>query len=778
MNRRFASASIAMLLTIAAPAGAARAAESATAQSTAPVPAPPPPPAGSSTTPPQPVPFAEAKITQAEAEAAVTTLFKLPQPSEKVELQWNLSQYGNRLTWELQVNIQETDGSGSGFGLASVDAVTGRVLRYGGYNMIAEPIRTGPLGAPHGMDEARARAWALVQKAAPEKADLLRPAPGGSPNQFEQYYYYGYGAANTGDIYNFTWIEYHDGVPFPASSVSVAVDKQSLDYVNMNVNLLDAISFQAGPAKLTAEAALQFWQAEAKPSLAYQPVQQSNPYGMAQPRGYKLVYSLGNLNRQVDAMTGTWVGNASPYPSPPAAAKPAGEPETVPSGSVTPVLPKALPLSDSDAQSLATAVLEPPQGAALRSNNDMFSEERLIQFHLFGQGNSGSIALDPKSGLIRNAYRYFNTQPMQPGASKDDSAAAKPVTPEQEAQAKQAAFAVVQTYYSQIREQLRLDPLPPFGGPQDSQVRRFRFTRYVNGLDVPNESVYVTIDLATMKWRDMNASWTNGVSFPSPGAAIAAEKAQETAMADRKPMLVYRPVYPAINKEQAVKGPAPQPTEAALAYTLTPGIAPQVDALTGQAVGYDVVPASEVEAAYQRVTGHWAEGELRFALSRQLLSPVQLKPEAPLTRAQAVAMLLVRSQHLSRIGTPAAALPYNDLSDSDPAYGAVRMAWSEGWLRPVDADKAFRASDVVSRVDFAVWAARALGLGDLARTQLRVDAGYKDLDGMPLEQRNAISFLRALGLLPAEDSFRPTQAMTQAEGAALTVRIYNYLLTH
>ena len=762
MNRRMTGATLAILLALSVPAAAVRAADPPGAA---------PPPAMGAPRPPNPPPRPEPKITSAQAEAALKEFFTLPPKSAKVDWQWNLSNRGDKRVWDLQVTIREGNGA-MGFQIASVDAVTGRVLNYGGYGMLPGPVRVGPLGAVHTEDETRVRAWSLVQKLAPDQAAGLMEAPAGTSGYMQRYYGYGYMAESTADAYNFTWIESHDGVPFPSSSVSVGVQKQTLDYVFVNVNLVDSIQFQAGPAKVTSDQALHLWQTEARPSLSYQAVVGSFPYMQPKASEYKLIYRFPELDQAVDAITGTWAPNPSPFPPAGGDTRPAA-PEAVPAGSAAPVVPEQLPLTDAAALKLALAVLEVPQGVDLRADKSFFGDEKLFQFSYFDKTGTGTIMLEPNTGLIRNANR---SQGMGPTSGPPGNPEQKQVTPEQEAQAKQAAIAVVQSYYSQIRDQLRLESVPPFWGPQDNQVRRFQFVRYVGGVAVPTDSVMVAIDLSTLRWAQINANWTTGVTFPSPAGAITPEKAKETVLANRKPMLVYRPVYPAMSPDQMGMG-APQPAEATLVYLLTPQTGSQVDALTGQILGYDALGISDFEAAAKKVTGHWAEGALQFMLSRRIIRPEQLDPDAALTRGQAVALLLNRTRQLIGVGPLPTDLPYTDLSEANPAYGAVRMAWSQGWLRPLGDAKTFQPDAPITRAEFVVWAARAMGLGDLARSGLTVQAEYQDLDGLTTEQRNAASFLRALGLLSPADTFRGGDPLTQAEGAALTVRIYNDLLT-
>ncbi|HYF92335.1 MAG TPA: S-layer homology domain-containing protein [Symbiobacteriaceae bacterium] len=773
MIRRIIGAGIAVLMTLSLAAGAAQAADPVTevaepsplAEPAKESPIPMPPRPGHE---PQPLP--EPRITSDQAREYLKAFFVLPAESDRVQLEFNLSSRGTTPVWDLNITISENNGS-MGTTLATVDALTGRILQYSGLGFIPTPVRTGPLVGPRSEEDARARAWALVTKMAPERAANLRE-PEKAPGDMGPYQPF-WGENGTADAYHFSWIEYRDGIAVPFSSISVGVHKQTLQYLSLHVNLVDeGLKFQAGPAKVTPEEAMKVWQAEVKPQLSYQAITNYFPFDPTPVSGYRLLYTFGELGRMVDATTGRWAEESNPYPRPAQPAVKPGEPQPVPAGNVKPVVPEALPLTPEAAQKLARTLLEIPADVSLRTEPSMFDEENQIRFHYGDRSGSASIQFDQKTGLIRGAWRH-TPRPEPPPLNETEG---QQVTPEMEEQARSAAIAVVQTYYSHVRDQLRLDSGLESWGPPNQPTGRFRFVRYVNDLPVPNDVVHVTIDLQTMKWRDINANWTSGITFPNPAGAVGAEKAREIFMADRKPVLVYRPIYQPMGDDPYRRG-MPRIAEAQLVYALRPESGfYQVDALTGGGVGWDGHSMPDMAAAQKKVAGHWAEGELQFILSRQIIRPEQINPDAPLTRSQAAALLVVRSRDYYSSGPRSPQMPFTDLTPGSAGYAAVRVAWLQGWLRPLTDETTFRPDAPVTRAEFAVWAARALGLGELARSGIKVESEYTDLAGLTAEQRNAVTFLRAMGLLGPSQTYRGNDPLTQAEGAALTVRIYNYLL--
>ncbi|HWI62639.1 MAG TPA: PepSY domain-containing protein, partial [Symbiobacteriaceae bacterium] len=581
----------------------------------------------------------EPQITSEQAQQRLEEFFTLPKPSTGVELQWGLSSRGAGPVWELNITIREGNGA-TGFSIATVDAVTGRILSYNGAGAVPGPVRVGPLDPVRTEAEARGRAWALVQKVAPDRAPALHDALPGNPGYISPAYY-PWGDTLQADAYQFTWIEHHEGIPVPFSSVTVSVHKQTLEYLSLQVNLAEGITYEAGPAKVTPEAALERWQSAAKPQLTYQPVTALSFWGKDRTGEFRLVYSYGGAGRQVDAMTGDWAADPSPVPALNRPEPKPAEPEVVPPGDVKPVLPAALPLTEMEAHKLALELLDLPAGADLHGEAFPSGPDPAIRLQYYTEEASGSVQFDPKTGLILGAYRSSRaSQPGGPGG--------QPVTPEQEAEARQVAVKVVQTYYSQYLNSLRLEPAPQIWGAPEEPTRRFWFTRYVGGMPVPGDGIWVNVDTQTMQWRDLSASWTEGASFPSPVRALTPGAAREIFLAGLKPVLVYRPVYPAEGPEMN-RWSIRQPTEAELVYSLVPGVGPyQVDALTGLPLDWDGLPFGSLAAANAKVAGHWAEGALRFMIGSRAVRADRVDPDAPLTRGEAVTLLLTRSRSVMR----------------------------------------------------------------------------------------------------------------------------------
>ncbi|HYG58914.1 MAG TPA: hypothetical protein VD902_12720, partial [Symbiobacteriaceae bacterium] len=234
MIRRIIGSGIAVLMTLSLAAGAVQAAgpvtEVAEPAKEAPISMPPGPD-------PEPQPLPEPRITSEQARAYLKEFFLLPAESDRIQLEFNLSSRGKTPVWDLNITIREHNGS-MGTTLATVDALTGRILQYSGLGFIPTPVRTGPLMGLRSEADARARAWALVTKMAPERAANLREPEKGAPGDMGLNQPF-WGENGTADAYYFSWIEYRNGIPVPFSSISVALHKQTLEYLSLHVNLAD-----------------------------------------------------------------------------------------------------------------------------------------------------------------------------------------------------------------------------------------------------------------------------------------------------------------------------------------------------------------------------------------------------------------------------------------------------------------------------------------------------------------------------------------------------------
>jgi hypothetical protein len=741
--QRAAATGLAAMLALLVPAAAL-------AETTPAKPIPVPGAAGGSTAAPAPA------LSKEEAIALVKRYFAIPDGPGKLNA--NLDTFGGRMLWQLMYEVRQENGS-TGYGIGQVDARTGQILQVSLNPMELRPIRTGPLGTPKPESAAREKAWALVKELFPERVDSLRPAPAGASQTL---IYFGSGPSS--DTYTFIWNEYINEVPLTASSVSVSVDKYSLEIVDLSSNF-QTVKLPAAGQPIAPEEALKLFRANMAPKLSYQPIWSSVPNARG-PGAMKLVYQMAG-GGFVDAVSGKFVDSTGRE------VRALSQPEALPASSEPAVKPDKLPLTAESALVFATAALKMPEAGQVDTGRYP-NQGSVANIYWNEPGRSMSLSVETETGLILNAYRSEAQQPMP-----YDAEPLRPeVTPAQREQAKQAAIKLVQRFYSQLLGDLKLQPQPDpiYGGPY-SRVSLF-FQRFVNGIPAGYDGVRVNIDPATGEWTDFGATWSKA-QFPQVTATVDPQQVEDAFFAVQEPVLSYQvKVDP---RREPYRRFAPQaPQDAMLVYQLSnPAPGPSlalVDAVSGKPVVLPGQAAALQESVEKVLAGHWAEGELRFMLASGALKPEELDVGRSLTRAQLLQMMITALQRSGRYGGGSdEQLPFTDVKQDDPLYYLVQQGYYLGFLKPEGEQPAFGGDKPATRAEFVLWATRVLGLDRLARTGLKTESGFTDLDTLTAEQQNAIAFLEALGILKPEKRFRGSDPIWQGEGAALVVRLIQYL---
>jgi len=690
----------------------------------------------------------EPKVSEAEALKILQAAFPAFQETEGKHIEAYLNGWGDYISWSFDLSSDDAWKFGTHLS-ASVDAMSGRIRQYSrdifGYE---QQIPTGPQAA--GRTEAEAQAQAenfLAGLLKDEMAELrLMPMPAGDgPLPGENL---------PNGVYGFVWSQQYNNVPVLDGAVMVVLDKATLEVRHYFDDRRAGLEFGGGSIKVTADQALQTWIANANPQLAFTTIY--TPYGYG-ANDLRLVYRFDGVHANIDAATGKLVDHY-PFEQP-------GEARVIAAGQ-NPVLPAELPLTEDAAIALASQLMGLPEGARPQIMN-AGDRSPVLEVVWHEASQAIRVSLDRKTGMLLGAWH---------DSMEGEPPMMERVTGDLEAKAEQAAINLVQTYYSQFLDDLRLDTTDyMFEKESGYAIRNFRFQRYSQGVPVENDGIYVSIDLETLTWQNIHAQWRTQ-PIPSTNGAVAPEAALKTYFQGLMPQLVYMPV---VTDRPMGKGdymePMARPTKYALSYTIaTQTMTDFVDALTGQKINYDGEPAGAAAAALAQIQGHWAEGELRYLLSTRIIGSVQLNPDAALTRAQALQMILRSGRDFYYEYSPAGKPVFDDVTDESPYYGMLMEAARLGWLQPDGSDKLFRPEAPITRAEFVVWMARALKLGDLAQSELSVNFDYQDLAGLPAEEQKAATFLRAIGLLKPAEAFRGSDALTQAEGAALMARFHNY----
>ncbi len=166
-------------------------------------------------------------------------------------------------------------------------------------------------------------------------------------------------------------------------------------------------------------------------------------------------------------------------------------------------------------------------------------------------------------------------------------------------------------------------------------------------------------------------------------------------------------------------------------------------------------------------SGTWAAGGIDALAATGSLRGFPdgtFRPDAPVTRAQFVAMLA----RVLRLAAPpnGAPAPFTDVPAGAWYARYVAAAWAAGWIQGVS-PTAFAPGSPVSREEMAVLVARALGLGGTAALPWTDAADVAPWAVAGVRAASAAGYLRGY----PDGTFRPAADATRAEAAALLARV-------
>lgn len=438
-------------------------------------------------------------ISGDEALNLVKKYFTIPEGPGRLEAE--LRQYGPQLVWLLTYRTDE-DGGEDAQWIGCVDAVTGRILNVDLVNDVLAVPKKGPL-EPRSEEEARSRAWALIQALYPDQVDALEPMDGPEVEY------------RPVDAYTFAWRKQYNGVPVLSTSVRVSVDRFTLDYLSFSADLGENLVIPDAQASISAEDALVAFRGAAEASLWYKKINTRRADTVPQ---VKLLYDI-DVPTSLDAVSGEFVTQDPEKLS-----------KEVPADGM-PLKPASLPLTGQNAAAFSREVLELPDDADMILDPDsgpVRDGESSLYVNWQGPGDYAQVVLDPATGRVLNAIRGF--------ARNLNSGIEEP-TPQQLEAAEQEAVRVVQRLYSDLLPELRLTSVSP---PWADQTRTFQFHRIVNGVPYSADGVFVSVNPLTGQWFDVTFEWTEDLAVPAPENVITPEEALDQFFAG-KGSAVLRP---------------------------------------------------------------------------------------------------------------------------------------------------------------------------------------------------------------------------------------------
>lgn len=590
--------------------------------------------------------------------------------------------------------------------------------------------------------------------------------------------------------YQVSFVQMVRGVPFPERRVRVGLDEQSGEVVFYRLDWPADVTLPAGSAQVSADKASASLRSAAELELAYLPAR-DRPGG--RPTGFIPVWRPRLQQVDLDAATGAFRDARGVEVDPIVLA--GGVPVPGASGGATGTATAAR-LSRDDARALARRLLGLPADLAPRFEGDRGWPPGDSNLHFYWEVEQPpkgvltyQVLVDPELGVLSSVSRGApKAAVLDPGIGLGGNEQVPNIG---EAAAREKALALVAQWYPQLAGQLRLRGAAEVKrsgfGPVRLDGYAFTFERMANGIPVIGDGVQVSIEAKTGQWLSADVRWSRGQFLPAQ-SAVDRERAEAVFFAEREAVLMYaRATAPAEPYAPADKGGGFVPGARAsghgparLVYRLLPGAGVPshlagvaVDARTGRLLDPLGREVEQLATAYRELAGHWARRELEAMVERGALTAIagDPAPERPLSRIEALQLLV--GGYFYQQGASRSTSPWTDLPREHPSFTYAAAALDLGLLeQPAGANAALRPDEPISRAEFSLLAARALGLGPLVRSALDVTPPFTDVAGDSPDVRRAVALLAALEVVRGNDGrFRPDDPVRRAEGAVWVVKL-------
>ncbi|MFZ5825692.1 MAG: YcdB/YcdC domain-containing protein [Bacillota bacterium] len=706
-------------------------------------PAPLPAPGGESEELVQP------KLSRDEAIAIARGLFTIPaelgEPNvgihqDRVSAVWSLTwQSSSKQPEQTRIEVR-------------VDAVTGTLLRYSAWKGGQEE----PLALSFTRSEAKARAEERFAELVPaEYREGLRYVE--SPLNAS---YWG------GVRYQFNWVREVKGYPLAGNGVYITIDARSGEMTEYNLHWQRDVDPTLPETIITQAEAEEAYRSQVGLVLQYQ---RFTVRGTDKGE-WRLVYrpvidSFPRMNQE-----GQILGHDGKVLDLAALAKS----QLVPAGD-KPYQKPAQPLEQEEALQIARAAT----GRTDAPKNSSYSEygeetkRSAWDFTWVIEGTEGSrrseqrVRIDAETGLVTQLNHWTETPPF----GKDEE------VPVSLKQAQEIAIDFLRTHRPDLAGSLLLRE-----NEQDPWMREnpdfkpteyyIRFQQLKNGLPVMGRDLSISISARTGEIRNFwSAFWEEqeGEEFPNPKATLSAEQAMAVFFKHQG----IEPGWFAFWSPN--KGEVQKPT-----LVWQPGTRlhiQSIDAKTGAPLDWEGRNLIEAMRYPSDIKGHYAEREIELLWARGVfeLQDGKFKPDLVISADE-----LARWIVLTRGMRPYMAYDFAKLESAGAGRAALQAktsansayfgaALQSGIILPEELAEIGDINGPVNREIFALWAARAMGYGRIAKMEARIAMNFADKDAVGAKYQNAVALLAGLGVVSgdADGNFGPQKWLTRADAAKI-----------
>lgn len=451
-------------------------------------------------------------------------------------------------------------------------------------------------------------------------------------------------------------------------------------------------------------------------------------------------------------------------------------------GAYEPYRKPAAPLTRDQALALAQKVSD-RKDAPTRSYYNEHPEGATWNFSWYKDGplEQGERNTDVNIDAVNGVVLHFGGWGPEPSPEERG----EPTVTEEAA--RKAAVSFILKYRPDLAPDLRI--LPTEQSPEHAKERlarggklpprtqwNFSFQLLRKGIPLLGSQARVAVDAYTGEIRNFWADMESGAAasdLPDPKGAITPHAAMAAFLKYAGLTLTW---FSYGGYWDTGEEPRSQ-----LVYAPDPGRGFSLDGFTGHPVddqGRDLV---ELSARPEDIAGHPAQKEIELLLGRGVFEVKggKFEPARQVTRAEA-ARWLVLARGLRPVtaydfygafgGKGGEAVRLLAKSEAAPFFGA---ALQSGIITPEDVLANTDPQAVVSREEFALWSARAMGYGAVVRMEVRIPMAYTDADQVGARFHNAVALLAGLKAINAEGAYRPQDTIVRGEAAVMLFAVSN-----
>lgn len=686
-------------------------------------------------------------LTREQAIAAAKKAFTIPAELGEPNVSIQQTQQGATWTLDWQSSSKQPDRTHIGVG---VDGVTGHIVSY--YFSSSKQSETLQLSFTRAEAQAKAEEWFNKLVPAEYKGSLRLVS---SPLNVG---YYG------GTSHRFNWVRDIKGYPMAGSGVNITVDARSGDIQSYNLSWQLKGDFTLPEKVLSQAEAEAAYQKSVPMVLQYQRFTKRG----TQESEWKLVYQplLGQFPRmnQEGVVIG-WDGE-------PVDLATLNQTRLV-AASEKPYAKPAKPLTQEEALAIARA-LTGRTDTPNHSSYSEYGEEVKRSAWDFGWTiesdenrfhSEQRVRIDAETGLVTEVNHWTETKPFEKGEKA-------PVSLEQ---AQEKAIAFIRTHRPDLAGnlQLRVQPPEPWMTEEDYRPTEYYipFQMLKNGLPVSGRELQVSINARTGEVRHFWSGWWDeqpNETFPAPAAKLSAEDAMAQFFTQQGLELAWASYWS--HKTNSETNPALmwQPVEKLPIRS--------IDANSGAPLDWEGRNLIEAQRYPSDIKGHAAEREIELLWARGVfeLQDGKFNPDAAVT-AEDLARWIVLARgyrpymayDFALAEKAAGSIARQAATSANSAYFGAAL--QNGIILPEELATIKSLSSSVPREMFALWAARAMGYGRIAKMETRVELKFIDADQIDAKYQNAVALLNGLGVISGDynNKFNPKQALTRADAARI-----------